>query len=136
MLVRDDGSVLTELGAIATWLARTNPQANLLPPKAEDEAGVREVVDYVVGTLHGQGLGRIFMPARFAPPDASKEARDGVQRQSRQRHPLAAQAGDPLRAHEGAVGGAAGDGDLGRAGLIRTRSCASRQASLRVQPIA
>ncbi len=30
-LVRDDGSVLTEFPAIAYWLARTNPQAKLLP---------------------------------------------------------------------------------------------------------
>ena len=69
-LVRDDGSVLTEFGAIATWLARTNPQAGLLPDDVEAETRALEVMDYVVGTLHGQGFGRIFMPARFEPPDA------------------------------------------------------------------
>lgn len=68
-LVRDDGSVLTEYGAIATWLARTNPEAGLLPSDPEAEARVIEVMDYVVGTLHGQGFGRIFRTANFEPPD-------------------------------------------------------------------
>ena len=36
-LVRDDGSVLTEYGAIATWLARTNPEKALLPSDPERE---------------------------------------------------------------------------------------------------
>jgi glutathione S-transferase len=68
-LVRDDGSMLTEYGAIATWLARTNPERDLLPHDLETEARCLEVMDYVVGTLHGQGFGRIFMPAKFEPPD-------------------------------------------------------------------
>ena len=68
-LVRDDGSVLTEFGAIATWLARTNPQAGLLPNDPDVEARVAETLDYVEGTIHGQGYGRIFMPQIYEPQD-------------------------------------------------------------------
>ena len=69
-LVRDDGSGLTEYGAIATWLARTNPEAGLLPADPEAEARALELMDYAVGTLHGQAFARIFLPQKFAPPDA------------------------------------------------------------------
>jgi glutathione S-transferase len=68
-LIRDDGSVLTEFGAIATWLARSVPEKHLLPPDANGEARATEVMDYVVGTIHGQGFGRIFKPEKFEPPD-------------------------------------------------------------------
>ncbi len=68
-LVRDDGSVLTEYGAIATWLARTSPERDLLPHDPETEARCLEVTDYVVGTLHAQGFARIFLPEKFEPPD-------------------------------------------------------------------
>ena len=73
-LLRDDGSVLTEYGAIATWLARTNPEAKLLPNDPEREARALEVMDYVVGTLHMQGFARIFKTASFEPPDMVHEA--------------------------------------------------------------
>ena len=69
LLVRDDGSTLTEYGAIATWLARTNPERDLLPHDPETEARCLEIMDYVVGTLHGQAFARIFMPAKFQPQD-------------------------------------------------------------------
>ncbi|MFC0409402.1 glutathione S-transferase family protein [Roseomonas elaeocarpi] len=71
---RDDGSVLTEYGAIATWLARQHPEAGLLPEDPEAEARMREAMDYAVGTLHAQGFGRIFMPAKFEPPDLVHKA--------------------------------------------------------------
>lgn len=72
-LVRDDGSVLTEFPAIAWWLALTNPEKELLPPDPEGQARALEVMDYVVGTLHGQGFGRMFRPAMFAPSEADHE---------------------------------------------------------------
>lgn len=59
-LVRDDGSTLTEFPSIAWWLARTHPKAKLLPTETEGEPRVLEVMDYVVGTLHGWGFARIF----------------------------------------------------------------------------
>lgn len=68
-LVRDDGSVLTEFSAIATWLARTNPDKGLLPDEFEVEARVVEVMAYVEGTIHGQGYGRLFSPQLFEPQD-------------------------------------------------------------------
>ena len=39
-LLRDDGSVLTEIVAIATWLAETNPELALLPADADARARV------------------------------------------------------------------------------------------------
>ncbi len=68
-LLRDDGSVLTEFGAIANWIARTAPEKHLLPSDPNGEARAIEVMDYVVGTIHGQGFGRIFKPEKFEPPD-------------------------------------------------------------------
>ena len=68
-LVRDDGTVLTEFSAIATWLARTNPAQNLIPADPEAEARMVEVMSYVEGTIHGQGFARIFAPAMFEPQD-------------------------------------------------------------------
>ncbi len=65
-LVRGDGSVLTEYPAIAFWLARTNPEAKLLPEDAEGQARVLEAMDYAVATIHMQAFSRQFGPARFA----------------------------------------------------------------------
>ncbi|MGI4744503.1 MAG: glutathione S-transferase family protein [Janthinobacterium lividum] len=70
VLVRDDGSVLTEYGPIARWLAYTYPDAGLLPEDKEREIRAQEMMDYTIGTVHGQGFARMFMPARFEPSDA------------------------------------------------------------------
>ena len=68
-LVRDDGTVLTEFGAIATWLARMRSEMDLLPDDREIEARIFETMAYVEGTIHGQGFGRIFSPEHFEPQD-------------------------------------------------------------------
>lgn len=68
-IVRDDGSVLTEYGSIARWLAYAHPDAGLLPDDKEAEIRADEMMDYTVGTVHGQGFGRIFKPAKFEPND-------------------------------------------------------------------
>jgi glutathione S-transferase len=81
ILVRNDGSVLTEFPAIAFWLARSNPEAHLLPPDAEGQARALEAMDYVVATMHMQGFARIFRPERFSPNPAD---RDAVQAQGRE----------------------------------------------------
>ncbi len=73
-LVRDDGSVLTEWPAIAWWLARTHPDAKLLPTAPEAEARVMEAIDYIVATVHMQGFTRIARPGNFAPEEALHEA--------------------------------------------------------------
>jgi glutathione S-transferase len=64
-LVRDDNSVLTEFGAITRWLARTNPEAGLLPADPEREARATELLDYVVGTVHMRGFSRMIVPMAF-----------------------------------------------------------------------
>lgn len=51
-LVREDGSVLTEYAAIATWLAMTNPEKKLLPSDPEGIARTIEALDFAVGTIH------------------------------------------------------------------------------------
>lgn len=68
-LIRDDGSVLTEFGAIARWLARTNPEAALLPQDPDSEARATELLDYVVGTVHMRGFSRMIVPIAFGPED-------------------------------------------------------------------
>jgi glutathione S-transferase len=73
-LLRDSGKILTEYPAIAVYLARTNPQANLLPANADDEAEALEVMDYIVATVHMQGFTRIARPANFTPTEADIEA--------------------------------------------------------------
>jgi glutathione S-transferase len=86
-LVRDDGSVLTEYEAIATWLARTNPDKGLIPADPEAEVRGIEIMDYAVGTLHLQGFGRIFKPALYEPQDSVhqtlKLGQDEVKKQGR-----------------------------------------------------
>jgi glutathione S-transferase len=72
-LVRDDGTVLTEFPAIAWWLALTNPGAKLLPGDVEGQARALEALDYIVGTIHGQGFGRMFRPTKFTPREADQE---------------------------------------------------------------
>jgi len=73
-LVRDDGSALTEFQAIAWWLARSHPKAGLLPGDADGEARVIGAVDFVVGTLHGQGFARLFTTDTFTPNAADHDA--------------------------------------------------------------
>ena len=68
-LIRDDGSVLTEFGAIATWLARSYPEKSLLPLNVEGETRAVETISYVEGTIHGQGYARMFKPEKFEPQD-------------------------------------------------------------------
>jgi glutathione S-transferase len=65
-LVRRDGTSLTEVQAIAYWLARSHPRAKLWPDGAESESRLIEAMAYIVGTIHGQGFARIFATSTFA----------------------------------------------------------------------
>ena len=65
-LLRDDGSLLTEFGAIAWWLARSFPDAGLMPDGAENEARAAELMDYVVATVHMRGFNRVIAPQSYA----------------------------------------------------------------------
>ena len=72
-LVRDDGSVLTEFPAIAVVAGLSNPERGLLPAGVEGQARALEALDYLVGTIHGQGFGRLFRPMKFTPREADHE---------------------------------------------------------------
>ncbi|PKO91269.1 MAG: glutathione S-transferase [Betaproteobacteria bacterium HGW-Betaproteobacteria-1] len=72
-LVRDDGSSITEFQAIAWWLARRYPKAKLLPDDIDGEMRVIETMDYVVGTIHGQGYTRIFTTSSYSANEADHE---------------------------------------------------------------
>lgn len=66
-LVLDDGRALTEFQAIAYWLARSYPRKRLLPDDVLLATQTLELMDYVVGTVHGQGYTRIFTTDRYLP---------------------------------------------------------------------
>lgn len=73
VLVRNDGSAITEFQAIAYWLARSYPKARLLPDDIDAATRVMEVMDYVVGTIHTQGFARIFTTDVFTPNKTDEE---------------------------------------------------------------
>jgi len=73
-LVRRDGTSLTELQAIAYWLARSYPRARLWPDGAERECRLIEAMAYIVGTIHGQGFARIFATNTFARSPADHDS--------------------------------------------------------------
>jgi glutathione S-transferase len=73
-LARDDGSVITEFPAIAYWLARTNPYANLLPDDIDLQTRVLELADYAIATVHMQGFARQFRSSNFTPNTADEDA--------------------------------------------------------------
>jgi glutathione S-transferase len=72
-LERDDGSVLTEFPAIATWLARSNPDKKLLVDDPEGMARTLEMLDYVVSTVHMHGFSRLFRTVNYTPNEADFE---------------------------------------------------------------
>jgi glutathione S-transferase len=80
-LVRDDGSVLTEFPAIATWLALTNRHKHLLPEDLDGRTRALEALDYVVATIHMQGFSRLFRPENFS---ASEVGHDAVKTRGRE----------------------------------------------------
>jgi glutathione S-transferase len=81
-LVRDDGSVLTEMPAISYWIAATWPAAGLMPGDAEGVARALEWLNWMSGTVHNGGFTRILRAERFvgdpahAPAAAEKAKAD------------------------------------------------------------
>lgn len=73
-LVRPDGSALTEVVAIAYWLACSRGRGRLWPADADAATCALEAMVYVVSTVHGQGFARIFATPTFAasPSDHAK----------------------------------------------------------------
>ena len=83
-----DGRVLTEFQAIAYWLARQHPRARLLSEDPVLAAQTIELMDHVVGTVHGQGYTRIFTTDNYLPAgvvgDERKVWHDAVQARGRE----------------------------------------------------
>ena len=73
ILIRDDGSVLTEYTAIAYYLAATNPEAHLFPSDIEDQVRMLEALDYCVATIHMHGFSRLFNQSKYAPSESDYE---------------------------------------------------------------
>jgi glutathione S-transferase len=65
-LVRPDGSVLTELAAIAFWLGRARGRGIFWPKTLDDETRALETMIFVTSSLHGHGFARIFAPGNFS----------------------------------------------------------------------
>lgn len=80
-LLRDDGRLLTEFPAIAFWLARKYPEAELLPQDADGEARALELLDFIVSSLHMRGTALVMRPSAFA---TSAEAQEEVKTTGRQ----------------------------------------------------
>ena len=68
-ILRDDGSLLTEFGVIAHWLAQTHAREQFEPDSFEQELRIMETLDYIVATMHMQGFTRLLRPQKFTPND-------------------------------------------------------------------
>ena len=78
-LALDDGRTLTELGAITWWIAETRPARGLLPTDADGLTDVHQLIDYIVGTLHMEGVRLAFSPrSAFAAGDPEAVRAQGM----------------------------------------------------------
>ena len=73
-LVRPDGSVLTEVAAIAFWLGRARGRGIFWPAKLDDETLALETMIFVTSSLHGHGFARIFAPGNFSADSQMHES--------------------------------------------------------------
>ena len=81
VLVREDGTALSEFQAIAWWLALAHPRAKLLPEGADAQADALEVMSHAVGTIHMQGFTRIFTPERYMQREEDRAVVDAQGKQ-------------------------------------------------------
>ncbi|MGE4482346.1 glutathione S-transferase N-terminal domain-containing protein [Acidocella sp.] len=130
-LALDDGTLVTEWPAIAWYLAKTNPEAHLLPASIEGEVRVLELLDYMIATLHMRGFTRIFRPGAFTPTNSDEPA---VQRTGRE----TAEAGFKLLAQTlGAKAYLLGDFSIADAALFFLTYWAAYRADMTLpQPLA
>jgi len=61
-----DGEVITEVPAIAIAIANLAPERHLMGRTALDRVRVHEWMNWLSGTLHGQGFGGLWRPQRFS----------------------------------------------------------------------
>lgn len=80
-LALDDGTVITENPVILQYLARTNPECNLLPGDIKSEFQALQISEYFSNTVHNFGLTRLFRPQFFCSSEASWEGirNDGME---------------------------------------------------------
>lgn len=74
VLVRDDGTALTDFVAIAWWLACAYPKAKLLPDSLDEQAELLNIMNDIVSGIHAQGFARIFTPERFMLRETDQDA--------------------------------------------------------------
>ncbi len=128
-LLRADGTLVTEWPAIAWYLAKSNPEANLLPQSIEGEIRVLELLDYMIATVHMRGFTRIFRPGNFTPTKADEAA---VQQTGRD----TVQAGFKLLAEAlGAKAYLLGDYSIADAALFFLEHWAVKRAKLSIPPV-
>lgn len=77
-LVKPDGSVVTEVPAIAFWLGKARGRGKLWPANIEDETRAVELMSFVAGSIHGHGFARFFAPGNFC---ADSSLHDSVKAQ-------------------------------------------------------
>lgn len=66
--------LLTEAVAILLFLARSHPEAKLLPPEPAGESRCVEWLSWISIDLHGIGYGQLWRPHRFVPDADLHEA--------------------------------------------------------------
>jgi glutathione S-transferase len=84
-LERDDGSILTEFPVIARWLARRNPQANLIPKDEEADTRAMEVMESSSARSTAKALRGCSAPSasRRRPPTMKRSGSKGANRSTR-----------------------------------------------------
>jgi glutathione S-transferase len=69
-----DGTVLTEFGAIAWWLAQRYPQAGLWPDDLTARFRILEALDFMIGSVHMRGFTFVKVPQKFIADPAAQLA--------------------------------------------------------------
>ena len=69
-----DEEVITELPAVMTAISHLAPERHLMGKSALDAARVYEWMNWLSGTLHGQGFGALWRPQRFSEDPATHES--------------------------------------------------------------
>ncbi len=75
-----DGEVVTEVPAIAAAIASLAPERYLMGRTGPDRVRVCEWMNWLSGTLHGQGFGGLWRPQRFSD---DPRAFDGIKVKAR-----------------------------------------------------
>src|SRR5690606_1667657 len=69
VLVLDDGTALTSYLGICWWLAAAFPKKHLLPETSVEQAKALDLLGYIVNSIHGNAITRIFTPQIYCTPD-------------------------------------------------------------------